>query len=424
MKSLYFAVLLCVKGSVCAQTVLNPDIIYYQDFDHRAVGTYDAQMLLEDWGASGARGVAPAGQTGGTTHITGGNRAYSGNALRVTQFQNTFGGSSGAGWTKDLGFPFQNDLYFSYRIRFEDDTDFVQGGKLPGFIGGTGPTGCVNVTGQDGFSARLGWRGFGAIDGADPLLTAAPKQTHIVSYLYHMDKPGNCGDTRNWYYNNDAADRVTIGPGKWYQIECRVKINTPGVADGLIQAWIDGVQVQDIRNMRWRDTGGFIWVSGFYFSVFYGGGEFHRPVNKNEYFYFDDFVISKSRVGVNYDDSDNDGLRDNWEVENFGNITTADGTTDSDNDGRSDMQEYAFRSDPLSPDVGSPLKVTPGVGNTMTAEWQSSAQHWYQLQKSTDLVTWVPLGGPVEGIDGLMTQSITPAASDDTYFVRLSIRRQ
>ena len=42
---------------------------------------------------------------------------------------------------------------------------------------------------------------------------------------------------------------------------------------------------------------------------------------------------------VNYD-TDDDGLFDSWEMTHFGNLTTADGTTDYDRDGYSDLQEY------------------------------------------------------------------------------------
>ena len=39
-------------------------------------------------------------------------------------------------------------------------------------------------------------------------------------------------------------------------------------------------------------------------------------------------------------DTDDDGLLDAWEVTHFGDLTTADGTTDYDRDGYSDLQEY------------------------------------------------------------------------------------
>ncbi len=50
-------------------------------------------------------------------------------------------------------------------------------------------------------------------------------------------------------------------------------------------------------------------------------------------------------------DSDGDGLEDGWEVQNFGNLTTADHTTDSDGDGLLDKEEFANETDPLRADT-------------------------------------------------------------------------
>jgi hypothetical protein len=53
--------------------------------------------------------------------------------------------------------------------------------------------------------------------------------------------------------------------------------------------------------------------------------------------------------GVRTDD-DEDGLLDNWEIDNFGDITSTDGTGDADNDGSTDAQEYAAGTDPNNAD--------------------------------------------------------------------------
>jgi hypothetical protein len=45
-------------------------------------------------------------------------------------------------------------------------------------------------------------------------------------------------------------------------------------------------------------------------------------------------------------DDDNDGISDQWERDNFGDLTTADAATDSDGDGISDLDEYLAGTDP------------------------------------------------------------------------------
>ncbi|MDP0499255.1 MAG: hypothetical protein Q7P63_04060 [Verrucomicrobiota bacterium JB022] len=47
-------------------------------------------------------------------------------------------------------------------------------------------------------------------------------------------------------------------------------------------------------------------------------------------------------------DSDADGLPDHWEMRLFGNLTTADATSDYDGDGQSDAQEFLFRRSPVN----------------------------------------------------------------------------
>jgi len=55
-------------------------------------------------------------------------------------------------------------------------------------------------------------------------------------------------------------------------------------------------------------------------------------------------------------DSDDDRIDDTWEMNTFGDLTTADGTTDADGDGASDREEFWAGSDALvPPDSGGGL---------------------------------------------------------------------
>ena len=48
-------------------------------------------------------------------------------------------------------------------------------------------------------------------------------------------------------------------------------------------------------------------------------------------------------------DTDIDGLPDDWEVANFGNLTTASATTDFDGDGTFDISEFLAGTSPVNP---------------------------------------------------------------------------
>jgi hypothetical protein len=56
--------------------------------------------------------------------------------------------------------------------------------------------------------------------------------------------------------------------------------------------------------------------------------------------------VSLALVQAGNPDLDNDGLLDSWEIANFGNITSYDGTADPDNDGYTNEQEETANSDP------------------------------------------------------------------------------
>jgi hypothetical protein len=54
------------------------------------------------------------------------------------------------------------------------------------------------------------------------------------------------------YFENVGS--VTINDNQWYCIETHLKMNTPGVADGIVQLWVDGVQTINFTNRVLRGT--------------------------------------------------------------------------------------------------------------------------------------------------------------------------
>lgn len=89
-------------------------------------------------------------------------------------------------------------------------------------------------------------------------------------------------------------------------------------------------------------------------------------------------------------DSDNDGISDAFEIAyNNGDLTVMDETTDFDNDGQSDLQEYLAFTNPKS--SSSFLRVThiaqaaPHDGTATTLTWTSSPARLYVIEGSNDL---------------------------------------
>lgn len=196
--------------------------------------------------------------------------------LRVTYTGKEFGPARGGVQFKVPFNQSYNELYFSYRVRFAIDFDFVKGGKLPGFTGGTGPTGCVSD--KNGFSARNMWR----VDG------------DAVQYLYAPRKISACGDDYN-YIKGGVNQRFT--PGKWQTVEHRLVMNTPGENNGVMQAWVDGVLVLDVKDFLFREAGSSFAIDSLYFSTFFGGGDATWAPEMAQITDFDDLIISQKPIG-------------------------------------------------------------------------------------------------------------------------------
>ncbi len=196
--------------------------------------------------------------------------------LRVTFTGKEFGPARGGVQFK---VPFKqsyNQLYFSYRVRFAKDFDFVKGGKLPGFMGGTGPTGCVSD--KNGFSARNMWR----VNG------------DAVQYLYAPRKISPCGD--DYHYTKGGVNQRFI-PGKWQTVEHRLVMNTPGENNGIMQAWLDGELVLDVKDFLFRETGSSFAIDTLYFSTFFGGGDAEWAPQTPQVTDFDDLIVSEKPIG-------------------------------------------------------------------------------------------------------------------------------
>lgn len=270
---IFFLILLVCggcSGSDSGDGQGNADILFSLNFNDHALGPYTKNHLCQDWNCpSWDNGVSQ-----GRLSIVddGGNRA-----LRISYPKGEFGPEgSGAQW--QFAIPPHDELYFSYRLKFGDQFDFVRGGKLPGFAGGSANTGGNTPDGYDGWSARMMWKEGG----------------RVIQYVYYPDQNQNLpyGDAFTWTSSGRAYH---FTPGVWYQVEVRVVMNQPGEKNGLIQSWLNGVKALDKGNLRFRDTANLA-IDMVYFSTFFGGDDRSWAPFKDENIYFDDFIISTHAI--------------------------------------------------------------------------------------------------------------------------------
>jgi hypothetical protein len=195
--------------------------------------------------------------------------------LRVTHVGGAYGPNDGGVQFKvPLGVAY-DELYLVYRVRFAANFDFVKGGKLPGLVGGTAPTGCVSDHG--GFSARGMWRTGGA----------------AVQYLYFPEKVNTCGDDFAYAV---GATAITFSPGVWHTVEHHMRMNNAGQHDGILEAWFDGQQVLSSSAFLYRITGATFGIDSLYFSTFFGGSDTTWAPVADQIADFDDFTISTVRI--------------------------------------------------------------------------------------------------------------------------------
>lgn len=152
----------------------------------------------------------------------------------------------------------------TYEIRFDDGFVFGEGGKLPGLFGGIHNSGCTEHR-QSGFSSRymFGRRGIGFL------------------YPYFAERDTPCGGMM-------GAGAFRFDAGRWRRISQRLKLNTPGIADGEVEVWMDGVSAFSAVNVDIR-AGAETRIEGLMMQTFFGGSDASRASPADQAVSFRDF---------------------------------------------------------------------------------------------------------------------------------------
>jgi hypothetical protein len=249
------------------------DEILRVDFEKDPLGAYAPDRLWTDWGI--LRGGNQGLKEGRATIVS----TDHGRSLRVLYPRGAVGPAEG-GVQFFVELPGDHDdLFCSYRVRFASGFDFVRGGKLPGLVGGSHPTG--GHPADDGFSARLMWRS----GGAAVQYVYYPRQTST----YGVDIPYMSPGSQPFGDLSGAVARFR--PGVWHRVVHRVVMNDPGKANGVLEAWFDGMPALNLRDRVWR-LDATVHVDALYFSTFFGGSDPSWAAMRDEAVDFDDFVVS------------------------------------------------------------------------------------------------------------------------------------
>ena len=272
----------------------SPEIEFYQDFDGLAAGTVLTENQIRD--VFSMKSTAHVTNNGVPGVMVVADPANSG---RDKVFQLSFlegsvqkNGGGGAQWVTRI--TAADEYYFAYDMYVPADFNWPLSSKLPGLFGGDiSKASASNV--PDGITAfalrqgvvserkegdTTGWSNIG-----DGNLGANP---HTF---------GNIGHARYNYalVNTRDENSARLIPGYWARIEQHVRLNDPGIKNGVYEAWLDGVKVFSASNYEYR-TVDSLKIDGISFVWFYGGSGDSFAAREDQAYYFDNFVVSTQPI--------------------------------------------------------------------------------------------------------------------------------
>jgi hypothetical protein len=114
-----------------------------------------------------------------------------------------------------------------------------------------------------------------------------------VQYLYFPEKVNTCGDD---YPYQIGSTKVSSSPGQWHRVQHRIRMNTPGAHDGILQAWFDGSLALDNQAFLYRIPSATFGIDALYFSTFFGGSDATWAPATAQVADFDDFIVSDQPI--------------------------------------------------------------------------------------------------------------------------------
>jgi hypothetical protein len=192
-----------------------------------------------------------------------------------------------------------DEMWMRYWLKFPTGfrVDSPYRGKLPGFAGlysGNCRGGRPSTSGAPCWSARMSFSPIYTGDGLPTIPYDPAKVTRVAWYAYLLSSSGagQDGDILNWDPNLS-----TLQHGKWYCIEGRVKMNSLGQSNGILEGYVDGKQAFNATNLTFRRSNeSQLRVKSLWFDVYYGGS---GTSPKNNTIFFDSLAAGPERIGCN-----------------------------------------------------------------------------------------------------------------------------
>ena len=251
----------------------HPDVVFATGFE--------SSTWITEWNYFGPRSTAEAISEDAPRRFD----PFVGRALRVRLVKGNNLGLDLRYLFAKGGKPEPEEIYFRYYLRFADDWNpYVDGGKMPG-IAGTYDRAGWGMRKSDGYNGWSVRGGFAARPLADK---SVARLTALGSYSYHADT-----DVSGDYWGWSVGPSGLLENNRWYAVEQYVKLNAPGVRDGIFRAWIDGRQVVEKSTIQFRHTRD-LKIESVWMNIYHGG---ITPSPQDMTLYIDNVVIARRYIG-------------------------------------------------------------------------------------------------------------------------------
>lgn len=157
-------------------------------------------------------------------------------------------------------------LALNYDIEFADNFDFVRWWKLPWLCGWDCPRGWSES--DNGFSVRFSWKKGGFLD------------TYSVF-------PGS-----STYWDYSWTKMFQFESGKKYNIKQKIKLNTPGKSDWVLQVFVNDKSVYLNPEMLYRNKEN-IKINSLFFNTFFWWSDETWATPNDTYIIFNNLKIEK-----------------------------------------------------------------------------------------------------------------------------------
>lgn len=253
------------------------NILFHNDYEQWPAGPYTFDMQQADGGG--------ALYEWGSDHRTDINDPQSNyvvnesgnNIFRVTMPAGTYGAASGTSFEYNIPqvTPI-TEAFLSYKYRLKSGFIEVLGGKMIGLMGGT----VVVPYGRDyGFNAGAMW----------------DENQGVTTYIYHAGAAGDWAESSYWSLNGGSF----ISDGEWHTITIRVVLGAPDAANGIFEAWIDGVLKFQSDHYKYRTSlAPNTKIDRLMFVCFFGGGSSDFETERDEHIDFDKLTVWKYNDSV------------------------------------------------------------------------------------------------------------------------------